>query len=247
DTVICNKDAKRLIVLQQGHGGWNDGMAKKGTVQEIDEDGAGDVHVIFDDKQKWRFNPNALDKCKRFDVGDTVICNKDAESMKALQQDHGGWNDGMAKGTVCDVDENENAVVVYEDREKRTFNPLALVKLENKLADMMKDDIVKQVLDLNIPENLVKKTLEKRLAETGEQFESVESLTQAVLQDNCSSDSPSAIQVERQPCTICMDSEAVITFVPCGHLTCCGTCAAVIDNCPICRSPIERRIRTFVA
>ncbi|XP_059173143.1 E3 ubiquitin-protein ligase XIAP-like [Physella acuta] len=132
---------------------------------------------------------------------------------------------------------------------------------------MMKDDIVKHVLDLDIPEDLVKKTLTKRLAETGMQFESSEALTQAILQDHCGGAVASEIQTDSKPgaqadsnldqenqftrqqrqCKICMDSEAVITFVPCGHLTCCGTCAAVIDNCPICRSPIERRIRTFVS
>ncbi|XP_059173144.1 E3 ubiquitin-protein ligase MIB2-like, partial [Physella acuta] len=94
DTVICNKDAETMKALQQGHKGWTDGMAK-GTVMEIDKDG--DVRVVFDDMKKWFYNPDALDKCNRFDVGDTVICNKDAETMKALQQGHKGWTDGMAK------------------------------------------------------------------------------------------------------------------------------------------------------
>ncbi|XP_059173149.1 E3 ubiquitin-protein ligase MIB2-like [Physella acuta] len=214
-----------------------------------------------------------------FKVGDPVMCVMPLDALKKFQEKHGGWNNEMAKyinkkGTVCDVDDDGDIQVVYEDRQKWCFNPEALVKVEVKRLTvdvMMKDDIVKHVLDLDIPEDLVKKTLTKRLAETGMQFESSEALTEAILKEHCGGavasgtkgtdagkpkaklqadsnlDQENQFTRQQHQCKICMDSEAVITFVPCGHLSCCGTCAAAITDCPICRSRIESRIRTFVA
>lgn len=44
-------------------------------------------------------------------------------------------------------------------------------------------------------------------------------------------------------CKICMASKSSILFIPCHHVAVCGQCFFGIgDNCPICRSPIDKTI-----
>ena len=50
-----------------------------------------------------------------------------------------------------------------------------------------------------------------------------------------------------QECVICMTNERAIVFVPCGHFVACAECAARIEECPACRSPIASKLKTFAA
>ena len=36
-------------------------------------------------------------------------------------------------------------------------------------------------------------------------------------------------------CVVCLERMYDVVFVGCGHLVLCGTCAAAIDRCPVCR------------
>ena len=53
-------------------------------------------------------------------------------------------------------------------------------------------------------------------------------------------------EVERT-CKICMDAEVGVVFLPCGHFSCCAKCAKGIDMCPMCRSPIQEMVRTYLS
>ena len=49
---------------------------------------------------------------------------------------------------------------------------------------------------------------------------------------------------EKTPCTlcqckVCLEASAEITFLPCGHLSTCATCAMAMLCCPVCRGKIE--------
>jgi len=48
-------------------------------------------------------------------------------------------------------------------------------------------------------------------------------------------------------CRICYDRGANIVFVPCGHLATCGNCASAFLDCPVCRTPIQQAVKTFVS
>ena len=48
-------------------------------------------------------------------------------------------------------------------------------------------------------------------------------------------------------CKICMEKEAIILFLPCAHILCCQVCADSVRECPVCRSAIQSRIRSFFA
>ncbi|XP_055898699.1 uncharacterized protein LOC106075242 isoform X1 [Biomphalaria glabrata] len=54
-----------------------------------------------------------------------------------------------------------------------------------------------------------------------------------------------ALKEERQ-CKVCMEREACITFVPCGHFVACEKCCSGLKFCPICLSTFETTIKTFI-
>ncbi|XP_018087999.1 E3 ubiquitin-protein ligase LRSAM1 isoform X2 [Xenopus laevis] len=46
-------------------------------------------------------------------------------------------------------------------------------------------------------------------------------------------------------CVVCMEQEAHIIFLPCGHVCCCVTCGDALHTCPLCRRDITQRIRIY--
>ncbi|XP_052238222.1 E3 ubiquitin-protein ligase XIAP-like isoform X1 [Dreissena polymorpha] len=50
---------------------------------------------------------------------------------------------------------------------------------------------------------------------------------------------------EQRVCKICMDKDVCITFMPCRHLATCEDCAGTLHTCPICRKPVEDRVRVY--
>jgi len=47
-------------------------------------------------------------------------------------------------------------------------------------------------------------------------------------------------------CTVCMEKERAILFLPCGHLCTCVACADSIAACPVCRTAINQRHRAYM-
>lgn len=43
-------------------------------------------------------------------------------------------------------------------------------------------------------------------------------------------------------CSICVEQKIAIVFLPCGHFCTCASCSERCNTCPICRSPITRKI-----
>ena len=51
---------------------------------------------------------------------------------------------------------------------------------------------------------------------------------------------------DQQLCKICLDFNASIAFLPCGHLVCCSDCAPAMRKCPICRGHVKGTVKTFM-
>lgn len=51
---------------------------------------------------------------------------------------------------------------------------------------------------------------------------------------------------EWRSCRICFESEYNIVFIPCGHMMTCAKCAFVMNHCPVCRIPLENKIRVYL-
>uniref|UniRef100_A0A336LWP4 CSON006581 protein n=1 Tax=Culicoides sonorensis TaxID=179676 RepID=A0A336LWP4_CULSO len=54
-------------------------------------------------------------------------------------------------------------------------------------------------------------------------------------------------QIVSSECVICMDAQVKVLFFPCGHLCCCVNCQINLEECPMCRGNIERRIKIIQA
>lgn len=48
-------------------------------------------------------------------------------------------------------------------------------------------------------------------------------------------------------CSVCLEEEANVLFVPCNHITCCIADTVCVDSCPICRTKIEASFRVYFA
>ncbi|XP_048769067.1 baculoviral IAP repeat-containing protein 3-like isoform X2 [Ostrea edulis] len=47
-------------------------------------------------------------------------------------------------------------------------------------------------------------------------------------------------------CKICLENDASIAMLPCGHLCCCADCAPAMRKCPICRQFVKGTVRTWL-
>lgn len=63
-----------------------------------------------------------------------------------------------------------------------------------------------------------------------------------ILSSSLNTESNSA---DQHLCTICMDGQSNMTFVPCGHVAACEACASKVQICPICRQTITSRLKLF--
>ncbi|CAG5082338.1 Similar to Lrsam1: E3 ubiquitin-protein ligase LRSAM1 (Mus musculus) [Cotesia congregata] len=73
-------------------------------------------------------------------------------------------------------------------------------------------------------------------------------LPTAPIDEPCSSSTNSQdrdiSRVDMTECVVCFDSQCEIIFIPCGHLCCCAKCSnMVINECPMCRGSIQRKIQ----
>jgi len=46
-------------------------------------------------------------------------------------------------------------------------------------------------------------------------------------------------------CKICMDNDADVVFLPCGHMIACNTCARALRKCAVCRALIKSALKSF--
>ena len=46
-------------------------------------------------------------------------------------------------------------------------------------------------------------------------------------------------------CKVCLDARVMVVFRPCGHLATCQSCADQLVNCPICRTAIAEKVKTY--
>ena len=50
---------------------------------------------------------------------------------------------------------------------------------------------------------------------------------------------------EQRLCSVCLDLEKNVVFLPCAHLCCCDKCAPQLRKCPICRKGIRGSVRVY--
>jgi len=58
---------------------------------------------------------------------------------------------------------------------------------------------------------------------------------------------PATTKEETSLCVCCVDAVRDRVFHPCMHLAACGTCAAKLDKCPVCRQGVEGSLLIYHA
>ncbi|CAL1544045.1 unnamed protein product [Lymnaea stagnalis] len=165
---------------------------------------------------------------ERFKVGDQVKIAVDISQLKRLQQGHGGLPDNMNQhldsvGKVSRINEEDDVVVKFGDSGPYTFNPAGLTKVKLKFPN-----------DPFAPSNPKDGCSSRKMAKTSSH-------------SNSSRGSSEMSTPRYQPqCKICLEQDACITFIPCGHFASCRYCASRLTNCAICRREITERQLTFI-
>ena len=52
------------------------------------------------------------------------------------------------------------------------------------------------------------------------------------------------LQDERK-CKLCLDNDINLVFLNCGHLFVCNHCAIFCTVCPICRTKVDKFVKTY--
>ncbi|WAR07714.1 DIAP2-like protein [Mya arenaria] len=52
---------------------------------------------------------------------------------------------------------------------------------------------------------------------------------------------------QQMMCKVCMDNDASMVFLPCGHMVTCTECAHALRKCAICRTVIKGTVRAFMS
>lgn len=152
DHVKVDLEIDVVKTLQEGHGGWSDGMAESvsavGTIVGIDVDH--DVVVQYSSQNRWTLNPVILKKVStgeapprlslvlpdpfKYGEGDFVKISSDPGRMQELQAGHGEWVEQMKQtvgkvGRVAEVFADGDLKVAINDIEW-TLNPRNVSRVE---------------------------------------------------------------------------------------------------------------------
>nr|XP_008004356.2 E3 ubiquitin-protein ligase LRSAM1 isoform X3 [Chlorocebus sabaeus] len=56
---------------------------------------------------------------------------------------------------------------------------------------------------------------------------------------------PAELEAQASECVVCLEREAQMIFLNCGHVCCCQQCCQPLRTCPLCRQDIVQRLRIY--
>ncbi|XP_008823250.1 E3 ubiquitin-protein ligase LRSAM1 [Nannospalax galili] len=56
---------------------------------------------------------------------------------------------------------------------------------------------------------------------------------------------PAELEVQTSECVVCLEREAQMVFLTCGHVCCCQQCCQPLRTCPLCRQEITQSLRIY--
>ncbi|KAI8738721.1 E3 ubiquitin-protein ligase MIB1 [Biomphalaria glabrata] len=237
DIVRCCFDVDLLKILQDNHGGWIDDMAEyinlNGKVVQIDSDE--DIVVLYNDGKKWYYNQDALSKVD----SRTGLTRSPMDS------------DVVRKVLELGFERQDVQTVIFK-RFSEGQNPFTSVEaLVEEIFDSQHSTSSQStsVSHTVVSENqktdeLTERGRSGRVGVTSSQ--SIEVDASAMSENQRLAEENRMLKEQRQ-CKVCMDKDACITFVPCGHLISCDECYSTLRLCPMCRAVIESTLRTFIS
>ncbi|XP_052691085.1 putative inhibitor of apoptosis isoform X1 [Crassostrea angulata] len=135
------------------------------------------------------------------------------------------------------------------------------LKNKKECIDIKAEEVMEVILSGDdIPPSSVAKTSDYVKEVTARSYEDsinaneqqTKSSLMEVTKESDEADTRSLIEENRQlkdlrMCKICMEKDASIAMLPCGHLCCCTDCAPAMRKCPICRQFVKGTVRTWLA
>ncbi|KAH9495556.1 E3 ubiquitin-protein ligase mib2 [Bulinus truncatus] len=170
----------------------------------------------------------------KFKVGDKVNIILDVETVQFLQEDNGGWNDGMVKymkkvGTIVRTDDYGVVIAKYDDGRKLVYN----------------QDVLNPVW-LNVEKQQDAAGKVEQVTPIGSHASGDSNKDSIAGDETIELEISDHTKTSQPQCKICLTRDACVAFVPCGHLVSCPQCAEGLDKCPICRSDIKQWLRTYI-
>lgn len=205
--------------------------------------------------------PQQLAECGLYysGIGDVVTCFFCGGTLGNWEPEDDPWNEHLKFFPDCSflaISKNKHSrLTKIQAPEKKLNNeiPLAYKLASTEIAR----DVIKQALDI-FPESLVVNAVKNKsgiISSLQELCDIILDLEQSSLPrvdkvvstrvngrlENVSTSQDTLL------CKVCMDRERGVVFQPCGHLVSCWNCSNLISDCPVCRSPILYKIRTYLS
>ena len=201
---------------------------------------------VFPQEQTWNTPPNVLDppKVGPSQVQDEIECSK----MVRIPKEQSEIPKTQVQSTDEDIFYIQKAVqkLIQERRyEYRTIHEAIQqrTKVEGGTIESMAELV--DAIESYLGRSTKKVVPERQPLATKEESARPVNIDPKLLHEHAKKLEDALI------CKVCLDAEAGIVFLPCGHLACCPKCAEEIrfrrdSLCPICRRHIDDIIRTFI-
>ncbi|XP_045163299.2 E3 ubiquitin-protein ligase mib1-like isoform X1 [Mercenaria mercenaria] len=152
--VSLDKDHFKRLQEHEAYGGWSDKMMQcineVGTVVKMLYDGKA-ARVQYTDGQTWTLNRQALYRLHSFSPGEVITILEDDNTVRELQEGHGGWNDEMkstlgAIGRIARIDSDGDIRVKVGDR-VWIYSPVCCCPLEDQSLSKKAPDLTKSEME----------------------------------------------------------------------------------------------------
>ena len=176
---------------------------------------------------------------------------------------------GLASPSGVEADESEQLPASYvPSTSSSTSNVEIEESMEQRLLRAMSANEVMDAIKLGLEQTKVERVVRKKL-EKNSTYSSVEAIFDDVMalpSDDLGADAneleagvsteTKRVKIleakvkqheETKRCKVCLDKPSGMVFIPCGHLCTCIECAANLEQCPVCRSKIEKSVVTYLS
>eukprot|EP00118_Oscarella_pearsei_P024945 m.307174 g.307174 ORF g.307174 m.307174 type:complete len:675 (+) comp41984_c0_seq1:894-2918(+) len=217
--------------------------------------------ATFDNFPKpFNVSPRRLAKAGFFYSGrkDKVTCFSCGGQLQRWERGDDPWTEHRDRFPHCNlVREHFGGAIVDESYDEPWHQPVQLpfVESNNGLPhqqaplEQQPIDFVSKAIEMGFTREKVLRVAERH-AGVEQGFDAfVSALMDEPDQQQVPAEvwpiAPSMDVADRFLCKVCMEREANALFLPCAHVVCCCHCGSNLQNCPICRKPIQSKIQTY--
>ncbi|XP_060065156.1 baculoviral IAP repeat-containing protein 7-like [Ylistrum balloti] len=133
------------------------------------------------------------------------------------------------------------AITVFKERNGMDLSAEQLLPIVWEAEE--NDNIVPQIIE---NENVDRMEAEKRLESKTDVTDQV-AKGKDITKDIDKLTEENRILRVQKTCKVCLDEEANIVFLPCGHLVTCPMCASALRKCPMCRTYIRGTVKAIIS